>query len=174
MKPSAGCSRVKFRLGLFDHPYTKEIKPEKRFLMPQNLRLVEQLAEETMVLLKNSDNLLPLSDVKTIALVGPLAKEQADLLGSWSGHGRAGDVCSIFDAVTREFSGKADILYAQGCGFEGTDRVVLPKRWLWRRRREPWCCVWEKNAVGAVRSLPFHHCFAHDTGRTSGSLEKRG
>lgn len=114
--------RVKFRLGLFDHPYTKEIKPEKRFLMPQNLRLVEQLAEETMVLLKNSDNLLPLSDVKTIALVGPLAKEQADLLGSWSGHGRAGDVCSIFDAVTREFSGKADILYAQGCGFEGTDR----------------------------------------------------
>lgn len=115
--------RVKFRLGLFDHPYTKEVKPEKRFLLPESLRTAEQLAEETMVLLKNSGNLLPLLNVNKIALVGPLAKNQADLLGSWSAHGKAGDVCSIYDALTREFAGKADILYAQGCDFDGENRA---------------------------------------------------
>ena len=114
--------RLKFRLGLFDAPYTKEIKPEKRFLLSENLRIVERMAEETMVLLKNSGNLLPLSGVKKIALVGPMAKNQADLLGSWWAHGKAEDVCSIYDAMTREFAGKTDILYAQGCGFDGEDR----------------------------------------------------
>lgn len=114
--------RVKFRLGLFDHPYTKEVKPEKRFLNPQSLNIAGQLAEETMVLLKNSGNLLPLSDVKKIALIGPLAKNQADLLGSWSGHGRAEDVCSIYDAMVHEFTGQANIVYAQGCGFDGESR----------------------------------------------------
>lgn len=114
--------RVKFRLGLFDRPYTPEVKPEKRFLLSESLRAVEQLAEETMVLLKNSDRLLPLSGVKKIALIGALAKNRADLLGSWSAHGKADDVCSIYDAMTQEFAGKADILYAQGCGFEGENR----------------------------------------------------
>lgn len=115
--------RVKFRLGLFDRPYTKEVKPDKRFLLPESLFTVEKLAEESTVLLKNSGKLLPLSGVKKIAVVGPLAKNQADLLGSWSGHGKAEDVCSIYDAMVREFAGKADILYAQGCDFDGESRA---------------------------------------------------
>ncbi len=114
--------RVKFRLGLFENPYTKEVKQEERLLLPESLRAVEQMAEETMVLLKNSDNVLPLSGVKKIALIGPMAKNQADLLGSWSAHGRAEDVCSIYDAMLREFAGKADILYAEGCDFEDENR----------------------------------------------------
>lgn len=114
--------RVKFRLGLFEHPYTKEVKQEERLLLPESLRAVERMAEETMVLLKNSDNVLPLSGVKKIALIGPMAKNRADLLGSWSAHGRAEDVCSIYDAMHREFAGKADILYAEGCDFEDESR----------------------------------------------------
>ena len=114
--------RVKFRLGLFEHPYTKEVKQEERLLLPESLRAVERMAEETMVLLKNSDNVLPLSGVKKIALIGPMAKNRADLLGSWSAHGRAEDVCSIYDAMHREFAGKADILYAEGCDFENESR----------------------------------------------------
>ena len=114
--------RVKFRLGLFEHPYTKEVKQEERLLLPESLRAVERMAEETMVLLKNSDNVLPLSGMKKIALIGPMAKNRADLLGSWSAHGRAEDVCSIYDAMHREFAGKADILYAEGCDFENESR----------------------------------------------------
>ena len=114
--------RVKFRLGLFEHPYTKEVKQEERLLLPESLRAVERMAEETMVLLKNSDNVLPLSGVKKIALIGPMAKNRADLLGSWSAHGRAEDVCSIYDAMHREFAGKADILYAEGCDLEDESR----------------------------------------------------
>lgn len=112
--------RVKFRLGLFEHPYTKEIKQEKRLLLPDNLRAVEQAAEETMVLLKNTGSLLPLSAerVKKIALIGPMAKNKEDLLGSWSAHGRVEEVCNIYDAMAHEFAGKADILYAAGCEVE--------------------------------------------------------
>lgn len=113
---------LKFRLGLFENPYTKEVTQEARLLLPESLRAVEQMAEETIVLLKNANNLLPLSGTKKIALVGPMAKNQAELLGSWSAHGRAEDVCSIYDAVSREFTGKADILFAQGCDFEGENR----------------------------------------------------
>lgn len=114
--------RVKFRLGLFDRPYTKEMKPQKRFLLAESLFTVERLAEESAVLLKNSGRILPLSGVKKIALVGPLAKNRADLLGSWFAHGKAEDVCSIHDAMVREFEGKADILYAKGCDFEDENR----------------------------------------------------
>lgn len=114
--------RVKFRLGLFENPYTKELNPEARFLLPESLRAVEQMAEETIVLLKNANTTLPLSGTKKIALVGPLAKNQQDLLGSWAAHGKAEDVCSIYDAMTREFAGKSEILYAQGCDFDGEGR----------------------------------------------------
>ena len=53
--------RVKFRLGLFDTPYIKETTEQERFLLPQSLATAEQLAEETIVLLKNQSNVLPLS-----------------------------------------------------------------------------------------------------------------
>ena len=72
-----------------------------------------------MVLLKNEDKVLPLKSGVKIALVGPLAKAQDDLLGSWSAHGRGSDVTTLFDAISAEF-GVKNVLYANGCSFEDT------------------------------------------------------
>ena len=113
--------RVKFRLGLFDNPYTKKSTEEERFLLPSSLEIAGKLAEESVVLLKNEDNVLPLSASAKIAVIGPIGKNKWNLLGSWSGHGRDGDVVSVYEGLEAEFKDKSRLLYAKGCDFEGED-----------------------------------------------------
>lgn len=72
--------RVKFRLGLFENPYTPVTTEQERFLLAESMKIAEKLAEESIVLLKNEDKALPLSNVKKIAVVGPMAKSQWHLL----------------------------------------------------------------------------------------------
>ncbi len=117
--------RVKFRLGLFDNPYTPDSSDKDRFLLPASLKIAEQLAEETMVLLKNDNKTLPLSGIKKMAVVGPIAKSQWHLLGSWRAHGNSDDVVSLFDGIKKEFGNSVQIQYAQGCDFEGDDKSLF-------------------------------------------------
>lgn len=114
--------RVKFRLGLFDQPYTPETKDSDRFLLPQSLAVAEKLAEESVVLLKNNNKTLPLSNVSKIAVLGPLSKDKWHLLGSWRAQGNAEDVTTVYDALKKEFAGKAEILQAKGCDFDGSNQ----------------------------------------------------
>ena len=112
--------RVKMRLGLFEKPYTPAV-PD-RFLRPASLDIAGQLAAESMVLLKNDSTLtLPMKDVKKIAVIGPLARNEWDLLGSWLGHGRPEDVVTWYDGIVDEFGNRAEIRYAQGCRCDGND-----------------------------------------------------
>lgn len=113
---------IKFRLGLFDQPYTPETKDKDRFLLPESLAVAEQLAEESVVLLKNNNKILPLSGASKIAVLGPLSKDKWHLLGSWRAQGNAEDVTTVYDALQKEFTGKAEILQAKGCDFDGTDQ----------------------------------------------------
>lgn len=114
--------RVKFRLGLFEKPYTLSTDEKTRFYLSESLKIAEQLAEESVVLLKNSNKILPLSKQSKIAVIGPMAKSQWNLLGSWAAHGKSEDIVSIYEAIQNEYKGKADVLYAQGCDFDGNDK----------------------------------------------------
>ena len=119
--------RLKFRLGLFDEPYTKELPEEERYLQKEDVALAARLAEETMVLLKNENNLLPLSPaVKRIALIGPMAKDDVNLLGAWAFKGQAKDVETIYEGMQKEFGGKVQLNYEQGCAFDGNDESGFP------------------------------------------------
>jgi len=113
--------RVKFRLGLFENPYTSASIENQRFLLPENLKIAQQLAEESIVLLKNDNNILPLSSQSNIAVIGPMAKNNLDMLGSWSAHGKADDVTTIYDGLATELGKKAKLSYAAGCEFDGED-----------------------------------------------------
>ena len=114
--------RVKFRLGLFERPYTPVTNEKDRFFRPQSMAVAAQLAAESMVLLKNDNQILPLTNKKRIAVVGPMAKNGWDLLGSWCGHGKDTDVEMLYDGLTAEFGGEAELRYAMGCKPQGNDR----------------------------------------------------
>ena len=108
---------VKFRLGLFEKPYTEELPAEQRLLLPEARRTALQMAVESMVLLKNDEAALPLAATSKIALMGPLADNGEDLLGSWYGRGRAEDVATVRQGLEKVY-GKDNILYGGSFDFE--------------------------------------------------------
>jgi len=114
------CRRIleaKYKLGLFQNPY-KYSNPEreKNLLYTEaNQAQAEKMAEETFVLLKNSDNLLPLKGNETIALVGPLADSHGELLGSWCARGDWRLTPSLREVMTEELAATGGkLLYAKG------------------------------------------------------------
>lgn len=116
--------RVKFRLGLFEEPYTKYVDPKKRYLQPESKAIAEKLAEETMVLLKNTKNTLPFSNrIKKIAVIGPMAKNGGDLIGAWAQQSKAEDVETIYQGLEKEFANKIQLTYAAGCKLDGKDET---------------------------------------------------
>lgn len=118
--------RIKFRLGLFDRPYTPESSEKERFLLPQSRQTAEKLAEESIVLLKNNQQTLPLAaTVKNIAVIGPMANSKWHLLGSWRAQGNAEDATTIFEDLKSEFAGKAEVSTALGCDFDGDNKSGL-------------------------------------------------
>ena len=119
--------RLKFMLGLFENPYTAETEAKERFLLPEYLETAEQLAQESMVLLKNDKNLLPLKKSSKIALIGPIVKNRFDMLGSWEGRGSEDDVISIYDGILASKEGEFEVNYAKGCDFDGEDTSGFPE-----------------------------------------------
>lgn len=116
--------RVKFALGLFDHPYTDETREAGAMVQPESLALARTAAERSLVLLKNAEfsgggPILPLSSaVKTVALIGPLADDRGNMLGSWAGQGRAEDVTTLRTALTEKL-GSVNVRYARGSEIVG-------------------------------------------------------
>jgi beta-glucosidase len=118
--------RIKFRLGLFDQPYVVELPEKERYFAPQSMAVAQKLAEESYVLLKNINNILPLSkEVKQIALIGPLVDNRIDLLGSWEGQGTVETVETLLEGLQKEFIGKAILNVAKGCEFDGKDETGI-------------------------------------------------
>ncbi len=120
--------RVKFALGLFDHPYAR-LEPTYEATL-QRRALARKVADETMVLLKNdpvngSGPLLPLAKkAGTVALIGPMSDNAAEMLGAWSGQGNPKDVITLKEELEKRLGNR--LLYAEGCGLlSGEDANAL-------------------------------------------------
>lgn len=115
--------RVKFALGLFEHPYADESKEAGAMLQKESVLLARTAAEQSFVLLKNATvgtgPLLPLSaNAKTIALIGPLASDKGNMVGSWGGLGRPQDAITL-RAALNERIGAQNVRYAKGAEITG-------------------------------------------------------
>ena len=115
--------RVKFALGLFEHPYTDESAETGAMLHKESVLLARTAAEESFVLLKNAivgaAPLLPLSaGAKNIALIGPLVNDKGNMLGSWAGLGRPQDVVTLRTALNERI-GAQNVHYAKGAEIAG-------------------------------------------------------
>jgi beta-glucosidase len=122
--------RVKFALGLFDHPYTAE--GPKYDATPERRAAARKVAGETFVLLKNDPvegvgALLPLpAKAKKVALIGPLADNQREMLGAWAVAGDPKYVITLRQALAERLGDR--LLYARGCELlSGEDAKMLRK-----------------------------------------------
>jgi beta-glucosidase len=91
--------RIKFRAGLFDHPYVDPSKANDVQLLPASRATARKDAARSMVLLKNNNSELPLGKGKSVAVIGPLGNDQHDMLGPWWGVGRDEDAVSVYDGI---------------------------------------------------------------------------
>ncbi len=111
--------RVKFILGLFENPYTSPELAAKVRMNPKHRALARRVAQESLVLLKNDGNVLPLaSKVKSIAVIGPNA-DQAQL-GNYSGHNDC--LVSPLMGIKARAGEKVTVNYAKGCGLWEQDK----------------------------------------------------
>jgi beta-glucosidase len=112
--------RIKLRLGLFEKPYADAARERSLVANPEHRRAARDVAARSMVLLKNDRNLLPLNqDLRSIAVIGPLANDQISPMGSWSGDGKREDVVTLLAGIKARVSSRTDVRYATGCEISG-------------------------------------------------------
>ncbi len=115
--------RAKFRLGLFENPYVDPAEAGKWNGSPEHRKLARKAARESIVLLKNNENTLPLDKrIRSIAVIGSDAAEAR--LGGYSGPGI--DPVSILKGIENRVGGTCQITYSPGCGREAADFAVVP------------------------------------------------
>lgn len=109
--------RVKFLLGLFENPYVDEGRAARTLRCPAHMELAREIARQSICLLKNQGNLLPLKkDLKTVAVLGPAAAVPA--LGDYTtGHVTGG--VSVLEGIRKTVSPQTEVLYEAGCTFLG-------------------------------------------------------
>jgi beta-glucosidase len=111
--------RVKFRAGLFEHPYVDVSKAQSAQLLPDAVALARKDAGRSMVLLKNDNSTLPLDPSKNTAVIGPLGDDQHDMLGPWWGTGRDQDAVSLYTGIKAQSTGTTT--FVKACDLPNTE-----------------------------------------------------
>jgi beta-glucosidase len=116
--------RIKFRAGLFEHPYVDQAKAvdPASFVTPADRLAARTAADKSMVLLKNDNATLPIAAGKKIAVIGPLGDDQHDMLGPWWGKGVDTDAVSLYRGI-KAVSPTAT--FTAGCVMKDVDPPTL-------------------------------------------------
>jgi len=120
---------AKYDLGLFHDPYRRigkasddppEVNAESRL----HRQAARDVARQSLVLLENRNDVLPLDKAATIALVGPLADSHIDMLGSWSGAGVAKQAVTLRQGLQAALGERESLIYARGANITDDPRMV--------------------------------------------------
>jgi beta-glucosidase len=110
----SGILRIKFKLGLFENPYTRDFD-KTTILSEENKNTAKETAIESIVLLQNKDKILPLDkNIKNLAIIGPLADAPWDQLGTWTVDGKAENTITPLEAIKEQFESSMHIEYVKG------------------------------------------------------------
>ncbi|MES1222771.1 MAG: glycoside hydrolase family 3 C-terminal domain-containing protein, partial [Bacteroidota bacterium] len=117
----------KYEMGLFDDPfrYCDEQRENNAINDPQHRIVARDVAQKSIVLLKNKNNLLPLSkSINTIAVIGSLAKSKQDMLGFWNiPWTDNSDVVSLYEGLEKKVGCDTKLLYAKGADVTDTSKA---------------------------------------------------
>lgn len=130
-KINEACRRVleaKYKLGLFEDPYRycNEEREKTELMSEANLKSAREIAARCFVLLKNNNQVLPLKKSGTIALIGPLADNKRNMLGTWSVSGDPQKSITIMQGIKNVAGENVNVLYAKGANI--SDDTALIKR----------------------------------------------
>ncbi|MFT7676024.1 MAG: beta-glucosidase, partial [Gammaproteobacteria bacterium] len=120
--------KLKFDLGLFDDPfaYNAEGQESTVMLTDDHREAALDIARKSIVLLKNDQQLLPLSKAPgTLAVIGPLANNHAETLGCWSFFGEASESTTLLEGIQQKLGSDATILTANGCDCYGDSTALF-------------------------------------------------
>ncbi|HAE69428.1 MAG TPA: beta-glucosidase [Sphingobacterium sp.] len=113
--------RMKFNLGLFDHPYVDEKMVAQKVATAQNKTVARQVARESIVLLKNDQHILPLSkSLKRIAVIGPNADNAYNQLGDYTAPQAEGKVQTLLTGIRAAVGNSTKVDYVKGCAIRDT------------------------------------------------------
>lgn len=117
---------AKYKLGLFEDPYryAEEERAKRTLMKDEYIAAARDIARESLVLLKNEHNALPLEKSATIALVGPLAKSQRDMIGNWSGAGDWKQAVSVEQGIRNVAGNEVRINYAKGANITDDPQLI--------------------------------------------------
>jgi beta-glucosidase len=127
------CKRVlnaKYDLGLFQDPYRyfDEKREKETIYKPEFLEASLEVAKKSLVLLKNTNNVLPLKQNQRIAFVGPLASDDSNIIGSWAALGdRSGFATSVKEGVDKLLGSNSKATFDTGVDFQGTNAALRQK-----------------------------------------------
>ena len=142
---------AKYRLGLFDQPYTEATESRHTDMLTAHRALARKAASETAVLLRNQDSLLPLSkSLKSISVIGPLADSKIDVNGPWSFTAKSADSVTIVEGLRSKLP-NAQIQYEPGVQIAKTYKPGY-EQMLFPYPREKWTPEEQKShADNAIR-----------------------
>lgn len=107
---------LKFRLGLFDNPYI--VTPQSVKYAEEHLKIAKTAAEQSLILLKNDNQTLPLTEkVKTVAVVGPLADAPYEQMGTWVFDGEKEHTQTPLKAIKEMYGKKVNVIFEQGLAY---------------------------------------------------------
>ena len=121
---------VKYDLGLFEDPYrySDEKREKETIYKPEFLDASLEVAKKSLVLLKNSNQILPLKSNQKIAFVGPLVSDDSNIIGPWAALGdRRGIAVSVKEGVTNYLKNVSNITFDQGVEIQSSKRDLMQK-----------------------------------------------
>lgn len=118
--------KLKFDMGLFDNPYVNPQKAKENVRTKEHIALARRVAQESIVLLKNKANILPLSQNIKIAVIGPNADNEYNMLGDYTAPQEKGNIKTVLDGIKSKLKA-SNIEYVKGCSIRDTLNTEIDK-----------------------------------------------